>query len=157
METVNAIKITYMNTTCIVSTPDGDTDPFSIITGVLQGDPLAPFLFIICLDYAMRLSVLDTDGLVLKRRRSRRHPQQQLTDLDFADDIALFEETIRSAQNLLNRVEIACQSVGLFLNPSKTKYMKINSDDSTPITTSDGSVLEQVSDFKYLGGLNKHC
>jgi hypothetical protein len=33
-------------------TPEGNTDLFSIDTGVLQGDPLAPFLFIACLDYA---------------------------------------------------------------------------------------------------------
>ena len=30
--------------------PVGDTDFFDFVTGVLQGDTLAPFLFIICLD-----------------------------------------------------------------------------------------------------------
>ena len=32
---------------------DGDTDFFDIIAGVLQGDTLAPYLFIICLDYVL--------------------------------------------------------------------------------------------------------
>ena len=66
---------------------------FCPLLGVLQGDPLAPFLFIICLDYAMRSSIVDSDGVVLKRRRSRRHPPQVLSDLDYADDIALIEAT----------------------------------------------------------------
>ena len=80
-ETVNAIRTMYRDTSCIVSTSDGDSDPFNIVTGVLQGDPLAPFLFIICLDYAMRCSIVGSDGIVLKRRRSRRHPLQILSDL----------------------------------------------------------------------------
>ena len=113
-ETVNAIRESYKDTSCIVSTADGDSDPFNIVTGVLQGDPLAPFLLIICLDYAMRISIAESDGIVLKKRRRRRHPPQLLSDLDFADDIALLEETITKAQDLLHRVEKACQSVGLF-------------------------------------------
>ena len=154
-ETVNAIRTMYKDTSCIVSTSDGDTDPFNIVTGVLQGDPLAPFLFIICLDYAMRSSIVDSDGIVLKRRRSRRHPPQVLSDLDYADDIALIEATIAKAQDLLSRVETACQSVGLFLNAKKTKFMVVNSNDSTPIRALDGTDIEKVDDFLYLGGLTK--
>ena len=40
-----------------VHPPDGDTDYFSIVAGVLQGDTLAPYLFIICLDYILRTSI----------------------------------------------------------------------------------------------------
>ena len=101
----------------------------------------------------MRSAILETDGIVLKRRRSRRHPPILLSDLDFADDIALIEETIQKAQDLLHRVETDCQHVGLYLNPKKTKYMLVNSNDTTPLTTSNGSIIEQVDDFTYLGGL----
>ena len=146
---VNAIKIMYHNTSAIVITPEGETDPFSINTGVLQGDPLAPFLFIVCLDYALRLSIQKSDRITLKRRQSRRHPPDVLADLDFADDIALFQDTAKDAQDLLIRVEQACQSVGLFLNASKTKYMHLNPSCECSL---DGSPIELVSDFKYLGG-----
>ena len=37
-----------------VVTPDGETEMFEIKVGVLQGDTLAPYLFIIVLDYALR-------------------------------------------------------------------------------------------------------
>ena len=53
-ETVCAIMMTYKNTRSMVCSPDGDTPYFGITTGVLQGDTLAPFLFIICLDYIRR-------------------------------------------------------------------------------------------------------
>ena len=50
-ETVAAITILYRNIKVKVSSPDGETDYFDIVAGVLQGDTLAPYLFIICLDY----------------------------------------------------------------------------------------------------------
>ena len=43
----------YKNTKAIVCSPDGDTDFFVIIAGVLQRDTLASFLFIISLDYVL--------------------------------------------------------------------------------------------------------
>ena len=42
-ETVNAIMMLYRNTRSMVRSPDGDTDFFNIIAGVLQGDTLAPY------------------------------------------------------------------------------------------------------------------
>ena len=36
---------------------DGDTDYFVIVAGVQQGDTLAPYLFIICVDYVLRTSI----------------------------------------------------------------------------------------------------
>ena len=45
-ETIPAITIPYRNTKVKVRSPDGDTDYFNIVPGVLQGDILAPYLFI---------------------------------------------------------------------------------------------------------------
>ena len=49
--------ILYRNTKVKVHSPDGDTEYFDIVAGVLQGDMLAPYLFIICLDYMLRTSI----------------------------------------------------------------------------------------------------
>ena len=43
------------NTRSMVRSPDGDTPFFDITTGVPQGDTLAQFLFIICLDYILKI------------------------------------------------------------------------------------------------------
>ena len=56
-ETVEVIKVLYVNTTVQVLSPDGDTDFFNIYAGVLQGNILAPYLFIVALDYAMRMVI----------------------------------------------------------------------------------------------------
>ena len=42
--------ILYKNTKVKTRSPDGDTDNFDIVARVLQGDTLAPYIFIICLD-----------------------------------------------------------------------------------------------------------
>ena len=73
---INAIKVLYTNTIAKVLTPDGETEQFDILAGVLQGDTLAPFLFIMVLDYALRIS-LDSHnslGLLLKPKLSSRQP-----------------------------------------------------------------------------------
>ena len=46
--------ILYHDTSSMVRSPDGDTDFFDNSAGVLQGDTLAPCIFIICLDYVLR-------------------------------------------------------------------------------------------------------
>ena len=57
-----------------VHSPDGNTDYFNIVTGVLQGDKLAPYPFIICLDYVLRTSIdiMKDNGFKLTKERSRR-------------------------------------------------------------------------------------
>ena len=45
------------NTKSINLTPDGETEHFDSLAGILQGDTLAPFIFIIVIDYIMRVFV----------------------------------------------------------------------------------------------------
>ena len=54
---VNAISKFYENTKVRVLTPEGETQYFDIIAGVLQGDTLAPHLLIIVINHIMRLAV----------------------------------------------------------------------------------------------------
>ena len=49
-----------------------------------------------------------------------------ITDLDFADDIALISEQVKQVQTLLNRVESAEAAIGLIANPKKTKVITFN-------------------------------
>ena len=77
------------------------SEPFAITTGVLQGDVLAPFLFIIVIDYVSKRSAGDFGYLTHKgnnqdnsgraERSTTRSTDYKVNDLSFADDIALLE------------------------------------------------------------------
>ena len=91
-------------------------------------------------------------GFTISPRRSQSQSGVTLTDLDFADDIALLSDKIEQAQSILSRVQRECQKVGLALNAKKTKYITYNIDTKgTALKTNDGIELEKVEDFKYLG------
>ena len=76
-ETGAAITILYRNTKVKVRSPDGDTEYFNIVAGVLLGDTLEPYLFNNCLDYVLRTSIdkIKENGFELTKRRKRRYPQ----------------------------------------------------------------------------------
>ena len=106
-ETVAAITILYRNTKVKVCSPDGDTKYFDIVAGVLHGDMLAPYLFIICLDYMFRTSIdkIRENSFELKKKRGRRPPAKTITDADYADNIAILANTPNQAKILLHSLE----------------------------------------------------
>ena len=75
-EIVEAIAIIYHNNTAAVITPSGLTEYFAVLTGIFQGDTLAPLLFIIVIDYVLRKAykALDDPGIeIVKRRIQTEH------------------------------------------------------------------------------------
>ena len=127
-ETVAAITILYSNTKVKVCSPDGDTEYFNIVAGVLQGDTLAPYLFIICLDYVLNTSIdkIRENGFELKKKGSRRYPAKTITGADYADDIVILANSPNQAETLLHSLKRAAASIGLHVNAHKTEYMCFN-------------------------------
>ena len=79
-KTVAAIMTLYKNTKVKLRSLDRDTDLFDIVAGVLQGETLALYLFIMCLDYMLRTSVdfMKENGFMLGKARSRRYLARRL-------------------------------------------------------------------------------
>ena len=150
-ETVSAIRILYRNTKVKVHSLDGDTDYFDIVAGVLQGDTLAPYLFIICLDYVLRTSIhkIKESGFDLTKKRSRRYPTKTITDADNADDTAIQANAPAQAETLLHSLEQTAKGIGLYDNAHKTEYKCLN--QTGDISTLGGSSLKLVDKFTYLG------
>ena len=117
----------YQNTTAKVQSLDRDTDPFDVLAGVLQGDTLAPFIFIICLDYVLRTSVdlLKELGFTLKTARGRRFPAETITDADYADDLTLFTDNIEEATKLLHALEKAAGDIRVFCQYKENRVQAI--------------------------------
>ena len=150
-ETVAAITILYRNTKVKVRSPDGDTEYFDNVAGVLQGDTLAPYLFIICLDYVLRTSIdkIRENSFELTKKRSRIYPAKTITDAGYADDIAILANTPDQAETLLHSLERAAAGIGLYVNGHKTEYMCLN--QTGDISTLEGTPLKLVDKFTYLG------
>ena len=141
----------YKSTKVKVRSPDGDIDYFDILAGVLQGDTLAPYQLIICLDYVLRTSVdiMKDNGFKPAKERSRRYPAQTITDADYADDILLLANTPSQAETLLHSLERAVAGIGLHVNTDKTEYMCFNQRGD--FSTLNGSSLKLVEKFNNLG------
>ena len=153
-ELVNAIQKLYERTRAKGLSSDGETEYFEILD-VLQGDTLAPYLFTIVIDYIMRMAIDSKEefGFILNPKKRRRYPAEVITDLDYADDIAL----IRQTKKFLNRVKSEAAKNGLYCNAKKTKMMRFNEDSINDLKSISGGFIEKVDNFKYLDGWMKCC
>ena len=150
---VKAISVLYDNSKSAVMVDGTISESFLVTTGVLQGDVLAPFLFIMLIDYLMRKATENIEsGIVTHPRRSRRHPAISLNDLDFADDIALLESSMTNAQAQLSRTAAAAEDLGLVISVPKTEYMTVNCNPQPPLEVY-GQPIKHVPNFRYLGSM----
>ena len=79
--------------------------------GVLQSHTLAPYLFVIVINYCTRkllLVMTRSWDLLLNRGEVGELGQKNVADINFADDIALLPEEIRAATELLLQDRICC-------------------------------------------------
>ena len=124
---------------------------FDIVAGVLQGDTLAPYFFIICLDYVLRTSInkIKENSFKLTEERSRRYLAQTITDTDYTNDIALLANAPAQAKTLQHSLEWTAADIGLHVNAHKMEYMCFNQTGN--ISTLNGSSLNLVDKFTYQG------
>ncbi|CAH8633484.1 unnamed protein product [Schistosoma curassoni] len=143
---VNIIRNSYDGLQCKVVHGGQLTDAFQVRTGVRQGCLLSPFLFLLVVDWIMKTST--SEG----KHGIQWTAQNQLDDLDFADDLALLSRTHEQMQMKTASVAAVSASVGLSVHKGKTKVLKFKAENSNPITL-DGETLEDVESFTYLGSI----
>ena len=121
-----------------VTTGYGTTDWFQIGKGVRQGCILSPGLFNFYAEYIMRNVGLEEAQAGIKIAG------RNINNLRYADDTTVMAESEEEVKNLLIKVKVESEKVGLKLNIHKMKIMA-----SGPITSweIDGETVETVSDF----------
>ena len=113
---------------------------FPIHRGVRQGDPLSPKLFTAVMEEVSKKADI-SEGVNVDG--------ENLTNLRFADDVALFNETTKQMEKHRNNLNSESLKVGLKILKGKTKYMTNHADsEDIPI---DQQKNEKVTEIKYLG------
>ena len=139
---INLLKAYYAGTKARVRV-DGDLSDLVLIEeGVRQGCVLSPTLFNFVIDWILR--VLD------KYKGVAVSPSFSVTDLDYADDVDMLAESVAEAQAMINDVAVKALSTGLQISLPKTKSMRTDGMDETPVAL-NGNQIEDVQSFKYLG------
>lgn len=146
---VSIFKNLYLNSSCAVKTETGNTDFFQILTGVRQGCILSPFLFLLAVDFVMTKAMSRPSFGISWIDAAR------LTDLDFADDIALLAEERKILQKMTTALGEHASKVGLRISEEKTNVMQ---DCNTPLPalvpiTIGQQLLTNVNRFTYLGSM----
>ena len=122
------------------------SDPFQLHRGCRQGDPLSPYVFILCAEILSQAFINNKEVVGLKIGDR----EQKLTQ--FADDTTLFldgsKKALRKSISLLNIYE---EASGLKMNLSKTKAIWIGSKRFSREKICHEVELDWVQTFTALG------
>ena len=75
---------------------------------------------------------------------------RKITNLRYADDTTLIARSAEELQELIDRVKLCSEELGLHLNVKKTKIMICGGDVNQQLMV-DGKNVEQVDSFNFLG------
>jgi len=146
---VSLIALFYERFECGVIVGHSISDFFGIKTGVRQGCILSPLLFLVLIDYVMRIT---NDGLSGGVRWRTFPKTEYLEDLDFADDLALLACTESRIREKTSKLWLTGRRVGLEINADKTELMCINTSPNAPLNVGSKD-LSCVDNFTYLGSV----
>ena len=137
---VSILEDIYTNAVARIHIDNDVSREVKIQRGVRQGITLSPKIFTATIEEVFKKSQLkggvNIDG-------------ETLTDLRFADDVALISTSIKAMEDQLTGLKRESKLIGLTMHKDKTKYMT-NFDTEENIEI-EGRNLERVSSYKYLG------
>ena len=141
------LRYLYAGQEATVRTAHGTTGWFQIGKEVHQGCMLSPCLFNFYAEYIMRNTRLD------EAQAGTKIAWRNINNLRYRDDTIFMAES-EELKNLLMKVKVESEKVGLKLNIQKTKIMA-----SSPIMSwqIDGETMETVTDIILWRGLQNHC
>ncbi len=154
----------------------GSIECFRVARGVRQGCVLGPTLFILVLEYCLRLTGTEGIGLrftCLEKKGIPIPPDLQGLSFSaalalFADDLELFGTDPDGLSRALDRLQAICGSIGLDVSVSKTEWVYLHNPDKAEMAacaslrpngpccskiTLNGVAIKHSSQFTYLGSV----
>ena len=138
----------YSDTSACVSTELGPTEWFKTTSGLLQGDTLSPYLFIVLLDYALKKTLQDDVGFVVRKQNGSQHPAIYISVLAYADDICLLAESNDDVQCSFPRHETSAAEIGPTINCNKTKAMHLRQASIRHVRFTNGDSVDSCDKFE---------
>lgn len=143
---VALLQSLYINQRACIRWNDDNTEFFQIGKGVRQGCIVSPHLFTAYTEQGMRNAEYEEFGVKLGGVK--------ISNLRYADDTALIENSESNIINFTNKVNDAGVALNLRLNVKKTKLMVGEKESVKNYKIQiEGDCVEQVESFKYLGSL----
>ena len=145
---LKSVKAMYHSVKSVIKFHNNFSLSFDVLNGVKQGDPLSPLLFIFFINDMMNNIKPDTDLDVFFIDKL------PLFALMYADDAVIFSKSKTGLQNMLDKLNVYCKRWNLKVNVDKTKVMIFEKGRTTFVDIGlyfDGTKLELVASFKYLG------
>ena len=144
---VKILENIYRNASAKIHLDNHISDSFNINRGVRQGDPISPKLFTAAIEEIFKTVYIDNDKD--EKKYGINIEGEYLTDLRFADDVALCTETEEDMESQLNKLNTESNKIGLKIHRGKTKFMtNYESDKEVQI---ENQKIEKVKNYKYLG------
>lgn len=135
----------YWNQTASLRIQGETTEDIKIKKGVRQGCVLSSILFNIYSEQIFQEALEDIDAGI-------KINGENINNIRYADDTAVFADSLENLQELMTRITETSQRYGLPLNIKKTKYMIISKNTNHPgQLTVNGKVIEKVKTHTYLG------
>ena len=142
---VTIIRVLYEGFSAQVVHNGQKTQPLIMRTGVRQGCLLSPLLFLVALDWVTRTAFDRKRGIQWTFTTS-------LEDLDCADDLALLSHRMQDMRDKTRALEVQSAKVGLKINATKTKLMRIGTKRGDGVSVA-GEPIDEVDEFTYLGSI----
>ena len=145
---IDLIRKLYAKQQSVVRTSAGTSAWLKVRRGVRQGCVLSPYLFNVYAERARREALDGYD-------KGFRIGGRVINNLRYADDIVLIATSVSDLQQLVDRVRLASQKLGLIINTAKNKVMVSARATVVASIIVNGQSLEQVSSFVYRGATFK--
>ena len=143
-QALTAVKEIYQDRNFMVRDGENLSERRRQSSGVSQGCPLSPFLFVMVLTVVLHDA---ESSLGIEDRRALQ--KQNLGHLEYADDTLIMGSSARSVERLLAAVWKAGAQIGMEMHPEKFQLLRVRSEGL--VRKPDGTTIEDTDALTYLG------
>ena len=165
---LSILRALHADSTAAVRAYGMTSEEFPVTCGVRQGCVLAPTLFNLYFDVAIRLALSEHEGKGVKfaylhnthlvGNRKILREESIVSDLEYADDMALLSDNWEDLTAMLSSLAAHCRDLGLTISCKKTKSLAVLPSESNQLPEAiqlspSDDPIETVSHFQYLGSV----